>query len=142
MGVRNWYVKFKSMPFPWRKRILKGYDLEGNKYWEFKDPNNAGRMRRILECRDKTLHLADVKVPVQWSEWLRQVRKDPPTIDELLRDKKRLQDLQVKIKNAEERWRSIPLKTDPEPGVVGPKPVKSVQNATEDYTTANVKPRR
>jgi hypothetical protein len=47
--------------FPWRKRWLVGFDLEGNTFWEFKDALHALRNRRIAKYHRST-HYGDVNV--------------------------------------------------------------------------------
>jgi NADH dehydrogenase [ubiquinone] 1 alpha subcomplex assembly factor 2 len=57
---RAWY-EWKMLRFPWRKRWLVGFDLEGNTFWEFKDALHALRNRRIAKYHRST-HYGDVNV--------------------------------------------------------------------------------
>jgi hypothetical protein len=57
---RAWY-EWKMLRFPWRKRWLVGFDLQGNTFWEFKDALHAMRNRRIAKYHRST-HYGDVNV--------------------------------------------------------------------------------
>ena len=126
-----------------------GFDLEGNTFWEFKNYNVPGRMRRLVELRrsipyvdykmprkyfmrtvtipDKTLRLESYHfIIAQWNQWLRSVRDHPPTLNELMAEEYRLATLGERIKAADARWRSIPLKE---------KPVSHLHKMLEDSTT-------
>jgi NADH dehydrogenase [ubiquinone] 1 alpha subcomplex assembly factor 2 len=91
------------LKLPWRKKWLVGFDLSGNTFWEFKNAITEGRPRRILHY-DPKAHVADVKIPPSWLQWLRYTRFDPPTIEEQQLDEVR----QVQIKQlaaaADARW--------------------------------------
>lgn len=95
---------------PFRKKFFVGYDLDGNTYWEFYNENNPLRPRRIVEYRETLGNWVDYKMPPQWMQWLRFTRPHYPTLEELHADKVRQEVLKLKVKAAEERWKSIPLK--------------------------------
>ncbi|KAI9784326.1 MAG: hypothetical protein M1839_002387 [Geoglossum umbratile] len=82
-------------------------DLSGNTFWEFKDHQNGGRFRRIVKYKNPTHH-SDVKITPQWHQWLRQVRKAPPSIAEQQQDVARMQSLRVLARIADERWTNQP----------------------------------
>lgn len=54
-------------------------------------------------------------MPPQWMQWLRFTRPNYPTLEELFADKVRQETLILKVKAAEERWKSIPLKEKTSP---------------------------
>lgn len=96
---------------PFKSKYFVGYDLDGNSYWEFKNVNNPGRYRRIVEPVNPDLSLVDHKIPPQWMQWLRFTRPNHPSLQELLADKQRQELLQAKIAAYEAKWKEIPLKT-------------------------------
>ncbi|KAI9855354.1 MAG: hypothetical protein M1813_009812 [Trichoglossum hirsutum] len=82
-------------------------DLSGNTFWEFKDHLNGNRLRRIVKYKNPTYH-SEVKIPPQWHQWLRQVRKMPPSIAEQQQDAARLQNIKVLARLVDERWANEP----------------------------------
>lgn len=100
---------------PFRTKFFIGYDLDGNTYWEFHNPNNPYRPRRIVEYRENKGNWVDYEMPPQWMQWLRFTRPNYPTLEELYADKVRQETLILKVKAAEARWKSIPLKQKTSP---------------------------
>lgn len=101
------WFKWKSLrSVPFRKKYFVGYDLNGNKYWEFYTDSDRTMMgRRLWEPYKEQAFMVDYydKLPVQWLQWLRKSRKQAPTIEELLQDEKRIERLHrlVAAKDAE-----------------------------------------
>lgn len=89
------------MPFIWRFLALLGWrskfvgrDLYGNKFYEYPsttdDPRRTRRMVKYLDKGKITEYaIGGLKLPVQWSAWLAHTRRDPPSVEELLRDDER-----------------------------------------------------
>jgi len=100
--VPRWYVEHAASGIP-PLTILAGQDLQGNTYWEFKDALNHQRLRRIVKYRHQT-HFADVQVSPQWHQWLRQTRRDAPTLQEQTADVQRQAQLKYNARLADERW--------------------------------------
>ncbi|KAI0792376.1 hypothetical protein C8Q75DRAFT_804768 [Abortiporus biennis] len=80
------------------KRIINptscvGKDLEGNKYFEYPNPQGGNRTKRVVKYRkgyDMWTYVAGQKrLPVQWTSWLTHTRSHPPTVQELLADLER-----------------------------------------------------
>ncbi|KAK2768617.1 hypothetical protein FQN54_000473 [Arachnomyces sp. PD_36] len=111
MTINSLWFKWKSLKLPWRKTFLRGSDLAGNTFWEFKDAITAGRMRRIVKYNPKT-HYADVKVSPQWHQWLRHVRPDAPTIEEQQNELVRQAQMKELARLADERWAEKPSYLD------------------------------
>ncbi|KAJ5482828.1 hypothetical protein N7539_006274 [Penicillium diatomitis] len=105
--VNSLWFKWKSLRLPWRRSFLVGQDLNGNTFWEFKDVANASRFRRIVKFDPKT-HFGDVQVTPQWHQWLRYVRRDPPSIQEQQQDLVRQEQIKHLARLADERWASKP----------------------------------
>ncbi|KAJ5295953.1 hypothetical protein PENANT_c001G11023 [Penicillium antarcticum] len=103
--VNSLWFKWKALRLPWRKSFLVGQDLAGNTFWEFKDVLNANRWRRIVRYDPKT-HFSDVQVTPQWHQWLRHVRKNPPSIEEQKQDLVRQAQIKQLARLADERWAS------------------------------------
>ncbi|KAK5664012.1 hypothetical protein OQA88_226 [Cercophora sp. LCS_1] len=103
--LRTWY-KWKMLRLPWRRKFLVGSDLQGNTFWEFRvsnDPGFDGRWRRIVHYPRKTHH-GDVKVSPAWHQWLRNTRKDPPTLEEQEADVIRQERMKMLAAEADARW--------------------------------------
>ncbi|KAJ1893142.1 hypothetical protein LPJ66_005932 [Kickxella alabastrina] len=88
MGVvRNIYLSWKALRFPWRKDVFKGSDLEGNLYFERMSQSTV-RPRRVVVYREN-FAISDYKddiIPVQWQAWMRHTRDQPPSIGELVQE--------------------------------------------------------
>lgn len=91
---------------PFRKKFFVGYDLHGNTYWEFTPDGNMHRLRRKLEPFKESIFQLDLfeTVPPQWHQWLRKTRKTPPTVQELLDDQIRQQQIKVLAQHADQKW--------------------------------------
>ncbi|KAL8303739.1 hypothetical protein RB597_004858 [Gaeumannomyces tritici] len=110
---QNW----RGLRLPWRKRFLVGSDLQGNTYWEFRDVRagpdapGPGRWRRIVQYPRST-HYSEVKVTPQWSQWLRHVREDPPSLEEQRADVARRERIRLLAAEADARWEAKPRVMD------------------------------
>lgn len=105
--IHKWRAR-RDIPF--RTKFFIGYDLQGNTYWELKNHNNPGRMRRIIEPQDSRINLCDYKPAPQWMQWLRFARPSAPTLEELISDQMRQARLKGLVAAADLRWKSVPLK--------------------------------
>ncbi|ODQ81539.1 hypothetical protein BABINDRAFT_159815 [Babjeviella inositovora NRRL Y-12698] len=91
---------------PWRTKFFIGYDLNGNTYWEWTNDGNFLRMRRIKETVKERAFIADTfDTPPQWMQWLRHMRKEHPTLEELIADEQRQIRIKVLARQADERWK-------------------------------------
>lgn len=97
---------------PLRTKFFVGYDLDGNTFWEFQNYNDPARMRRIVEYRNPKLNYVDYKLPPQWVQWLRHNRPSHPTLQELYADQVRQENLKGLIREADQRWKEVPLKPE------------------------------
>lgn len=126
--LRQLYHKWRALRnVPFRKKYFVGYDLDGNTFWEFRNYNDPARMRRIVEYRIPNLAYVDYKLPPQWIQWLRHNRPTTPTVPELLADFQRQQALKGLVQQAEERWKSVPLKDTDNPEASGEQDKKEKQ---------------
>lgn len=58
------YLQWRSLRnIPFRKKFFIGYDLDGNTYWEFYNPNNPYKARRIVDYRIPRKNWVDYKMP-------------------------------------------------------------------------------
>lgn len=96
---------------PFRRRFFIGYDLHGNTYWEFSIDGNLQRLRRKMEPYQEYMFQVDYfsTVPPQWLQWLRRTRFDPPSLDELLADNARQQNMKTLARQADEKWQNEKL---------------------------------
>ncbi|KAG0222740.1 hypothetical protein BGW41_005865 [Actinomortierella wolfii] len=93
--------------FPGQGRRLVGKDAAGNLYFERPDPNGGWNPRRTVELADPSLQYAnydEANLAVQWQAWLRNTRRDPPTIEEIQRDEARKQLTITRAKILEQEW--------------------------------------
>ncbi|KAG7810396.1 hypothetical protein KL921_002891 [Ogataea angusta] len=92
------YYKWRSLrTIPLRKKFFVGYDLTGNTYWEFFVERKKGiRPRRLYQPYKPQEFIVDYyeSVPVQWLQWLRYTRLRPPSLEELVEDKMRIERIQ------------------------------------------------
>lgn len=110
--TRVWH-QWKSLKnIPFRRKWFIGYDLDGNSYWELIDHNNPFRLRRKVEMKNKHAHIGDFKPLPQWMQWLRHTRANAPTMEELLADQRRQARIRLLAQEAEQRWASVPLKSN------------------------------
>ena len=80
-------------------------DLSGVTFWEFKDPLNPVRPRRIAQ-QTRRKHYADMQVSPAWHQWLRHTRLDAPSTEEQQADVQRQLQLKQLAQLADERWAS------------------------------------
>ncbi|KAL1616976.1 hypothetical protein SLS56_011196 [Neofusicoccum ribis] len=112
--LRQLWYRWKALDLPWRKQWLRGVDLAGNTFWEFKEVYGAQRFRRIVKYSRRT-HFGDVKLTPQWIQWLRHTRANPPTISEQQLDEIRQVQLKQLAAEADARWAAKPSALDPLP---------------------------
>ncbi|KAF1911498.1 hypothetical protein BDU57DRAFT_461806 [Ampelomyces quisqualis] len=108
--LRAWY-EWRMKRFPWRKKWLVGFDLQGNTFWEFKDQLHALRNRRIAKYHRST-HYSEVNVSPSWMQWLRHTRFDPPTVAEQQQEIMRQERMKMLASQADARWASKPSALD------------------------------
>lgn len=91
---------------PFRNKFFVGYDLHGNTYWEFTVDGNMQRLRRKLEPYQESIFKSDYfeTVPPQWLQWLRRMKKDPPTLQELINDQARQVRIKMLAEQADRNW--------------------------------------
>ncbi|KAK9462165.1 uncharacterized protein V1516DRAFT_663876 [Lipomyces oligophaga] len=135
-NLRSWYLHWKALRLPFRSKILVGMDLEENTFWEFVNKNKFARPRRIVELYNSRMSYVDYELPPQWSQWLRHARQDPPSIEELENEELRIASINERVRQAQSRWESRPLKTHSSvaPGSVSPQgmPGMSMVHDTTD----------
>ncbi|KAH8700070.1 hypothetical protein GQ44DRAFT_632471, partial [Phaeosphaeriaceae sp. PMI808] len=130
---RAWY-QWKMRRFPWRRKWLVGFDLQGNTFWEFKDALHALRNRRIAQYSRST-HYGDINVSPSWMQWLRHTRFEPPTLAEQQQDLARQDRIKVLASQADARWASKPSALDaPDKG----QPVQMLQSRDLDSSAGQM----
>ncbi|KAI9667042.1 MAG: hypothetical protein M1829_005583 [Trizodia sp. TS-e1964] len=100
--LRKAYHWYRSLRLPWRRKYLIGHDLSANLYWELA-PSYAlsARPRRLVS---RAARAQELLIPPQWHQWLRHVRSEPPSVEELLADVERVQVLKGRVAEVERRW--------------------------------------
>lgn len=94
--------------WPLKGRYLAGFDLNGNRFYEY--PGRAaltGRTRRVVEYRKRLAHAEYVheqrNLPVQWQAWLSRQREIAPSLEELQNDRVRVTQLTDNVAQIAER---------------------------------------
>lgn len=111
LSSRVW-TAYLSLRLPWRRRWLAGTDLSRNRYFYFRPTlSSTAPPRRIMQpfagSGRRTGSLggyADVRVPVQWHQWLRYTREEPPSLGELREDVVRQERMRILAREADRRW--------------------------------------
>lgn len=96
---------------PFRRKWFVGYDLEGNSYWELTDHNNPTRLRRKVSLDKPYFHFSDFKPHPMWMQWMQFTRPEPPSLEDLRADAQRQMRLRQLSREAETKWRTVPLKS-------------------------------
>uniref|UniRef100_A0A8D0G7Z9 NADH:ubiquinone oxidoreductase complex assembly factor 2 n=1 Tax=Sphenodon punctatus TaxID=8508 RepID=A0A8D0G7Z9_SPHPU len=94
---------------------LVGLDHYGNKYYLIpKHETWAGqtiRERRMVDAGNlKEYQYEAGIIPTEWEAWIRKKRKDPPTIEEILKNENYREEIKLKAKEAYEKDRLLQAK--------------------------------
>ncbi|KAB5567265.1 hypothetical protein PHYPO_G00230810 [Pangasianodon hypophthalmus] len=89
-----------------------GTDHLGNKYYYIPEQKTwTGRVvraRRFVEASNPTeFEYLEGSIPSEWEAWIRGRRKDPPTIEELLKNEVYREQIKIKAQEAEEKDREL-----------------------------------
>ncbi|CAM5113606.1 unnamed protein product [Eretmochelys imbricata] len=85
-----------------------GSDQFGNKYYKIpKHQTWAGQTipeKRIIEAVNQEEYKYEVgDLPTEWEAWIRKRRKDPPTMEEILKNEIYREEIKLKITDASEK---------------------------------------
>ncbi|XP_060894771.1 NADH dehydrogenase [ubiquinone] 1 alpha subcomplex assembly factor 2 [Labrus mixtus] len=85
-----------------------GTDTLGNKYYIIPEQKTwTGRLvraKRMVEAANPTeFEYTEGNIPMEWDAWIRGRRKEPPSIEELLKNEAYRGQIKVKAKELEER---------------------------------------
>ncbi|KAI0406640.1 hypothetical protein F4802DRAFT_88723 [Xylaria palmicola] len=111
---RAWHV-WRSLRLPWRKRFFVGQDVQGNTYYELRQPRGdepASAANRRLVHYPRSTHYSEVRVPPAWHQWLRHQRERPPTMQEQVAELQRQARIKVLAAEADARWEAKPSLLD------------------------------
>lgn len=113
-----------------------GTDLSGNKYYNIPQQKTwTGRVvrpRRLVEVANpKEFEYMEGSIPSEWDAWIRGRRKQPPTIEELLKNKHGREQIKIKAAEVEEMDKALQLK-EYEDGLVA----ESVQTQIKGHASA------
>ncbi|MCI4380656.1 hypothetical protein PGIGA_G00242630 [Pangasianodon gigas] len=102
-----------------------GTDHLGNKYYYIPEQKTwTGRVvraRRFVEASNPTeFEYLEGSIPSEWDAWIRGRRKDPPTIEELLKNERYREQIKIKAQEAEEKDRELQAREYAEGLVAGP----------------------
>lgn len=80
----------------------------GNKYYFIPQQKTwtgrTIRARRLVEAANDTENeYIEGSIPTEWDAWMRGRRKEPPSIEELLRNESQMEQTKLKAKEVEER---------------------------------------
>ncbi|XP_073322350.1 NADH dehydrogenase [ubiquinone] 1 alpha subcomplex assembly factor 2 [Pagrus major] len=85
-----------------------GTDHLGNKYYSVPDQKTwTGRVvraKRMVETANPTEYeYIEGSIPMEWDAWIRGRRKEPPSVEELLKNESYREQIKLKAKDVEER---------------------------------------
>ncbi|KAF4110163.1 NADH dehydrogenase [ubiquinone] 1 alpha subcomplex assembly factor 2 [Onychostoma macrolepis] len=92
-----------------------GTDHFGNIYYNIPEQKSwTGRVirpRRLVEAANpKEFEYMEGNIPSEWDAWLRGRRKQPPTIEELLQNKRYREQIKIRAIEAEEKDKALQAK--------------------------------
>ncbi|KYO29158.1 mimitin, mitochondrial [Alligator mississippiensis] len=119
-----------------------GADSLGNKYYRVPEHRTwAGQTipeRRGLDAVNLEPFQYEVgTIPAEWEAWLRKKRKDPPTIEEILKNEKYRGEMQLKIKDVSEKDKLLQAKEYKEGLVAEPVSTQIKGHASAHYYGKN-----
>ncbi|KAG8993967.1 hypothetical protein FRB90_000566, partial [Tulasnella sp. 427] len=120
------------------RRFLAGRDLQGNRYYEYPMHMSPalGRPRRVVKYANPDhMFPGTAGLPIQWNSWLSFTRTEPPTLEELQADLRRINMVKANAmliagRDAAERARQQLQAPNPQSEVVYEEPPQAAQ-ATE-----------
>lgn len=94
-------IMLKTTNLPFRSVRFVGFDLDSNMYFEGKPVHEGmGKTRRSVEYYsdgDPYANYRPDRVPPAWQAWMRHTVANPPTLQDLQREKTRLEDVLAKV---------------------------------------------
>ncbi|KAM5191762.1 NADH dehydrogenase [ubiquinone] 1 alpha subcomplex assembly factor 2 [Mantella aurantiaca] len=111
-----------------------GTDQYGNKYFYIPEQKSwtgqAIKSRRIVEPMQKEVYKYELgNIPIEWEAWIRGKRKDPPTIEEILRNEQVRLEVYAKAQDLMEREKQLPDAEDKGPSRPGKIQIKGHASA-------------
>ncbi|XP_065834360.1 NADH dehydrogenase [ubiquinone] 1 alpha subcomplex assembly factor 2-like [Oscarella lobularis] len=110
----SWRAAFRRLFGP--QASLVGRDLKGNEYFEsvklMEGAGEGGQMQRpkryMVPPRKAKLHDYDEDtIPTEWQRWMRHLRNDPPSIEELQLTRHKAVAVQRRAKELDAQWKTI-----------------------------------
>ncbi|XP_052526439.1 NADH dehydrogenase [ubiquinone] 1 alpha subcomplex assembly factor 2 isoform X1 [Tympanuchus pallidicinctus] len=97
------------------EKELVGTDQFGNKYYRVpQHQTGAGQIkpeRRFVEAVNRQAYQYEMgDFPTEWEAWIRKKRKDPPTIEEILKNEMYRQEMKQKVKDVYEKDKLLQTK--------------------------------
>ncbi|XP_074493776.1 NADH dehydrogenase [ubiquinone] 1 alpha subcomplex assembly factor 2 isoform X2 [Sebastes fasciatus] len=85
-----------------------GTDTVGNKYFVIPQQKTwtgrSVRARRMVEAANPTEYeYTEGSIPIEWDAWIRGRRKEPPSIEELLKNESYREQIKLKAKEVDEK---------------------------------------
>ncbi|XP_061874394.1 NADH dehydrogenase [ubiquinone] 1 alpha subcomplex assembly factor 2 [Colius striatus] len=124
------------------EKELVGTDPAGNKYYRVpKHETRAGQIipeRRFVEAVNRQAYQYEVgDFPIEWEAWIRKKRKDPPTIEEILKNENYRQEMKQKIQEVCEKDKLLQAKEYKEGLVAAPAQTRVKGHASAPYYGKN-----
>ncbi|XP_033974316.1 NADH dehydrogenase [ubiquinone] 1 alpha subcomplex assembly factor 2 [Trematomus bernacchii] len=85
-----------------------GTDLVGNKYYHIPEQKTwtgrSVRARRMVVAANATEYeYVEGSIPMEWDSWIRGRRKEPPSVEELLKNQSYRDNMKIKAREVEEK---------------------------------------
>ncbi|XP_029915902.1 NADH dehydrogenase [ubiquinone] 1 alpha subcomplex assembly factor 2 [Myripristis murdjan] len=92
-----------------------GTDHLGNKYYIIPEQKTwTGRVvrakRMVVAANPTEYQYMEGSIPLEWDAWIRGRRKEPPSIEELLKNERYREEIKVKAKDVEEKDTAVRAK--------------------------------
>lgn len=119
-------------------RVHVGTDHLGNKYYSIPEHKSLTgklvRAKRMVVAANLSEHeYIEGSIPTEWDAWIRGRRKEPPSIEELLKNESQREELKVKARVVEEKDLALRTKEYEQGLVMTPKTVTRGHAATANF---------
>ncbi|XP_015262292.1 PREDICTED: mimitin, mitochondrial [Gekko japonicus] len=119
------------------EKLQVGVDHFGNKYYRIpKHETWAGHIiqeRRFVKADIKEHEYEVGNIPAEWEAWIRKRRKDPPTIEEILKNEEYRVELKSRVDECYEKDRLLQAKEYEEGLVAEPAQIKIKGHAAAQH---------
>ncbi|XP_029960823.1 NADH dehydrogenase [ubiquinone] 1 alpha subcomplex assembly factor 2 [Salarias fasciatus] len=119
-------------------RVHVGTDHLGNKYYLIPEQKSwTGKhvraKRMVVAANPSEYEYIEGSIPMEWDAWIRGRRKEPPSVEELLKNESQREQIKVKAKEVEENDLALRAKEYKEGLVATPRTVAKGHAAAANF---------